>query len=248
MKLTKETLKRIIKEELEAVMSEDVGVGQKTNDGSSRTQAQGKFTPSEFKKLKKEAARAAKLAQAKGAEGIIDRAEADEELAEAADAAAKEVYQSKGETDIKTAAMSMGNFYKKKGFSDAQAEVAVSSAFYKTYWPMIQRQAKADADIASEKDQGIIGSRLKHRAVPFLLKSAKYYWKKSGSSSVEEFTKELKDIQNMTNNRDIAKYNDAIKKLLGDSLYKELMDAKKMDRSVFQKLKNKFRGGAFAQE
>lgn len=248
MKLTKETLKRIIKEELETVMNEDVGVGQKTNVGSSRTQAQGKFTPGEFEKLKKQAARAAKLAQSKGAEGIIARAEADEELAESAEKAAKKVYTSKGEIDIKTAARSMGKFYKEKGFSDADAEVAVSSAFYKTYWPKIQSQAKFDAEAASELSQAAIGARLKHRAVPFLLKSAKYYWKKSGSSSAEEFTKELKDIQNMTNNQDIAKYNDAIKKLLGDSLYKELMDAKKMDRSVFQKLKNKFRGGAFAQE
>ena len=44
MKLTKETLKRIIKEELEAVMNEGVGVGQKTNAGSSRTQAYGDQT------------------------------------------------------------------------------------------------------------------------------------------------------------------------------------------------------------
>ena len=45
MKLTKETLKQIIKEELEAVISEaPAGVGQKTNVGSSRTQAYGDQT------------------------------------------------------------------------------------------------------------------------------------------------------------------------------------------------------------
>lgn len=44
MKLTKEQLKQIIKEELEAVMNEGVGVGQKTNAGSSRTQAYGDQT------------------------------------------------------------------------------------------------------------------------------------------------------------------------------------------------------------
>lgn len=244
MKLTKETLKQIIKEELEAVMSEaPAGVGQKTNVGSSRTQAYGDQT------LGKTAAGQADRifkAQQQTLQNIADNDRA---------FAANKVLQQ----DLISATNSVLNGASiKKAMKDndlMQDRLKRDKLNMKerNVVGTIQDLVKASKAAAAGKSAGKaasdsafeVGRKIRTKIYPFLKKNAGNLWKQSEASSEQEFLKAIEqykdsDFEKLGSNN----AQKSLKNLLGDDLYNSIMSG----RSFGQKLGRFFTKGSFTEE
>ena len=240
MKLTKETLKRIIKEELEAVMNEGVGVGQKTNAGSSRTQAYGDQTLGDT--AAGQADRIFKAGQqtlqniADNDRAFAANKELQQDLANAAESVLKgtSIKQAMENSDLRKERL------KKDGYG-VQEIVGVIRDMVKD---MKQAAAGKAARKAASDSAFEAGRQIRTKVYPFLKKNAGNLWEKSGASSKEEFLSQIEKLKSSDfEELGSSRSQKELKQLLGDDLYNSIIKG----RTFGQKLGRFFTKGSYTE-
>jgi hypothetical protein len=222
MKLTKETLKRIIKEELNKVMNED------SYEQEYFDVAQGKFNKGVVARKREIEQFAKQQARKQAGQNAARAMKLEQELQDNIAAAIMRTIRDNLDVNDVIEAYRFDDDTAKFVIDQVESELNQRSAS--------SRQAQADVTNTKE------GSFIKSRVVPWMIKNSKSIWKKSGANSQEEFISNIKAL-NSKEPLELYAGKQQIINIIGQDMYDSIIKG----RSFGQKLGRFFSDGSFSQ-
>lgn len=229
MKLNKQTLKRIIKEELEAVMSEGPFDGMRFD--TSRKQDVGSYGWDTR----------GQKAQAQADAGFKRKQDS---LQKGKDLERQMAFDKEQENDIQAAVRhildgeSMEYAMRQIGKNAEEDWEIADEVKKRVKAAKSEKGAKSDSNKKRE-----LGFKIKTKVVPYLKKNAGSLWKKSQAGSKEEYLSFVEKVRKSDSEK-VGASQKEIEDFLGTELYNSLLKG----RTFGQKLKNVFTKGSFSQE